>query len=154
MLFWKFISWPQFICICLYYTKLLRKFYVSLLIIFWMQQASQGRISKELLNRLMSILGHLIQLRTLKVSPSVYCYFIIIVCQVKTRTRGDMNLHPHPPLHNYVEWKCHLAQRPLAGSSSSMKTMWLSGTCFSIFQLLPQFSFNLLRAGVDEYCAY
>ncbi|KAG2665905.1 hypothetical protein I3760_15G029800 [Carya illinoinensis] len=28
--------------------------------------ASQGRISKELLNRLMSILGHLIQLRTLK----------------------------------------------------------------------------------------
>ncbi|KAF5467908.1 hypothetical protein F2P56_012112 [Juglans regia] len=29
-------------------------------------QASQGRISKELLNRLMSILGHLIQLRTLK----------------------------------------------------------------------------------------
>uniref|UniRef100_A0A2P2MCY7 Uncharacterized protein MANES_18G082300 n=1 Tax=Rhizophora mucronata TaxID=61149 RepID=A0A2P2MCY7_RHIMU len=30
------------------------------------QQASQGKISKELLNRLMSILGHLIQLRTLK----------------------------------------------------------------------------------------
>ncbi|XP_059453871.1 ubinuclein-1-like isoform X3 [Corylus avellana] len=29
-------------------------------------QASQGRISKELLSRLMSILGHLIQLRTLK----------------------------------------------------------------------------------------
>ncbi|KAH1215230.1 Ubinuclein-1 [Glycine max] len=29
-------------------------------------QASQGKVSKELLNRLMSILGHLIQLRTLK----------------------------------------------------------------------------------------
>ncbi|KAH9691365.1 ubinuclein-1 [Citrus sinensis] len=29
-------------------------------------QASQGKISKELINRLMSILGHLIQLRTLK----------------------------------------------------------------------------------------
>jgi ubinuclein len=34
----------------------------------WLQQASQGKLSKELLNRLMSILGHLIQLRTLKVS--------------------------------------------------------------------------------------
>lgn len=33
-----------------------------------LQQASQGKISKELINRLMSILGHLIQLRTLKVS--------------------------------------------------------------------------------------
>jgi len=33
----------------------------------WLQQASQGKISKELVNHLMSILGHLIQLRTLKV---------------------------------------------------------------------------------------
>jgi len=32
-----------------------------------MQQASQGKVSKDLINRLMSILGHLIQLRTLKV---------------------------------------------------------------------------------------
>ncbi|KAL2317841.1 hypothetical protein Fmac_031717 [Flemingia macrophylla] len=33
---------------------------------FLMQQASQGKVSKELINRLMSILGHLMQLRTLK----------------------------------------------------------------------------------------
>ncbi|MCH88307.1 wound-responsive family protein, partial [Trifolium medium] len=31
--------------------------------------ASQGKVSKELINRLMSILGHLMQLRTLKVLP-------------------------------------------------------------------------------------
>lgn len=35
--------------------------------LFLLQQASHGKITKELLNRLMSILGHLIQLRTLKV---------------------------------------------------------------------------------------
>lgn len=32
-----------------------------------LQQASQGKISKELVNRLMSIVGHMIQIRTLKV---------------------------------------------------------------------------------------
>lgn len=46
------------------------------------QQASQGKVSKELLNRLMSILGHLIQLRTLKVpfyrkmKNTILCYYI------------------------------------------------------------------------------
>jgi len=34
---------------------------------FLWQQASHGKVSKELINRLMSILGHLMQLRTLKV---------------------------------------------------------------------------------------
>jgi hypothetical protein len=34
---------------------------------FLLQQASHGKVSKELINRLMSILGHLMQLRTLKV---------------------------------------------------------------------------------------
>ncbi|CAL5322577.1 unnamed protein product [Camellia sinensis] len=34
------------------------------------RQASHGKISKELVNRLMSILGHMMQLRTLKVSKS------------------------------------------------------------------------------------
>lgn len=33
----------------------------------FLQQASHGKIPKELINRLMSILGHLMQLRTLKV---------------------------------------------------------------------------------------
>ncbi|XP_058753234.1 ubinuclein-1-like isoform X2 [Vicia villosa] len=33
---------------------------------FLLQQASHGKVSKELINRLMSILGHLMQLRTLK----------------------------------------------------------------------------------------
>ena len=32
-----------------------------------LHQATHGKVSKELINRLMSILGHLIQLRTLKV---------------------------------------------------------------------------------------
>lgn len=37
-----------------------------------LQQASHGKISKELVNRLMSIVGHLIQLRTLKVFLSSF----------------------------------------------------------------------------------
>ena len=41
--------------------------YCNIDYMFLLQQASQGKVSKELLNRLMSILGHLIQLRTLKV---------------------------------------------------------------------------------------
>ena len=42
-----------------------------------MQQSSQGKISEELINRLMSILGHLIQLRTLKVFSFVTIGLIV-----------------------------------------------------------------------------
>nr|GMD52127.1 ubinuclein-1-like isoform X2 [Ipomoea batatas] len=44
---------------------------VNYCIFGWLQQASHGKVSDELVNRLMSIVGHLIQLRTLKIySPS------------------------------------------------------------------------------------
>lgn len=43
---------------------------------WWLQQSSQGRISEELINRLMSILGHLVQLKTLKVTEKMMSLLI------------------------------------------------------------------------------
>ena len=39
--------------------------------LFLLKQASQGNVSGELINRLMSIVGHLIQVRSLKVQRLV-----------------------------------------------------------------------------------
>ncbi|XP_038695215.1 ubinuclein-1-like isoform X3 [Tripterygium wilfordii] len=47
-------------------TRLSREIKLKLAKVARLAQASQGKISKELINRLMSILGHIVQLRTLK----------------------------------------------------------------------------------------